>query len=105
LQQVTQQTAGQGAFDIGQFTRTASPAGPGLSMLPQRHPRQGAPSMPWTQVVPSNETLIFTVQVFREIPIPITFFEVSFSGFLVPSNLLADMLQGLKPCVSPGGGR
>jgi len=105
LQQVAQQTAGQGAFDIGQFTRTAVAAGPALSSLPQRHARQGAPSMPWTQIVPANETLMFSVQVFRKIPIPLAFIEVSFSGFLVPSNLLSDMLQGLKPCVSPGGGR
>lgn len=105
LDQVTQANLGSGGFDVGQFTRTASPAGPALSALPQRHERQGAPNMPFTMLVQPNQTLTFSTQVFRKIPIPIAFFEVAFSGFLIPGNFLRDILTSLQPCVSPGGGR
>lgn len=92
-------------FSAASFQRVASPAGPGLSLLPQRPQRQGARDVPFTYVATENQRVTFEVVIFKPIPIPLAFFEVDATGMLVPQNVLSDMFDGMKPCVSQGGGR
>jgi hypothetical protein len=99
------QPATPAQFAAANFQRVASPAGPGLSLLPQRPTRQGALDVPFTYVAYENQRVAFQVVIFKPIPIPLAFFEVDVTGMLVPQNVLADMFEGMKPCVSPGGGR
>lgn len=100
------QQATQAQFNAANFARSATPAGPGLSLLPQRTRRVGAPPpFPFTRPVRSDQTLSFQVVIFKPVPIPLAFFEVSFTGVIMPANTLEDMFEGMKPCVSPDGGR
>lgn len=92
-------------FSAANFQRVASPAGPGLSLLPQRPQRQGARDVPFTYVATENQRVSFQVVIFKPIPIPLAFFEVDVTGMLVPQNVLSDMYESMKPCVSQGGGR
>lgn len=99
------QPATPSQFASANFQRVASPAGPGLSLLPQRPGRQGARDVPFTFVAYENQVVSFQVVIFKPIPIPLAFFEVDAAGMLVPQNLLADMFEGMRPSTSPGGGR
>lgn len=92
-------------FAAANFQRSATPGGPGLSLLPQRPGRQGARDVPFTYVATENQRVVFEVVVFRPIPIPIAFFEVDAVGMLVSQNVLKAMFDEMKPCVSTGGGR
>lgn len=99
------QPASPAQFAVANFQRVANPAGPGLSLLPQRPQRQGARDVPFTYVATENQRVSFQTVIFKPIPIPLAFFEVDVTGMLVPQNVLSDMFEGMKPCVSQGGGR
>jgi hypothetical protein len=96
--------ATQEQFTTAQFVRSAQPAGAGASLLPQTSQRQGPLPLPFSLYVKSGQTVRFFGIVFRPIPIPIAFTEVSVTGLLMPQNTLDAMLNGLKPCVQDGGG-
>lgn len=77
-----------------------------LSTLPQRHRREAQlGGMPFTYVLNSNQRLNFQVKIFQGIPFPIGFFEVEFSGMMVPSNALLEFLKGIIPCSSSEEGK
>lgn len=92
-------------FAGANFARASTPAGTGNALLPQRTQRQGPLPLPFTYVAEGDQRVAFDVVVFKPIPIPLAFFEVSVTGLLIPANLLSDMLEGMRPCSSPGGGR
>lgn len=95
----------ENAFNQANFVRSASPSGSGLSTLPQRRGRYGARDLPFTIFVQSNQRVSFRVVIFKPIPIPLAFFEVSAAGFFFPANVMADILACMTPSVSQGAGR
>jgi len=97
------QGATQAQFNAAPFARSAAPGGAGLSLLPQRSERQGALPLPFTYVVESNQRVQFSCTVFKPIPIPLAFIEVSVTGVLMPANVVDTMLEGLKACTSQRG--
>lgn len=74
----------------------------GLSTMPQRHRRDSQLDMPFTYLVGSNKRVNFEVTVFRSVPIPITFFEVEMSGFLIGANAIGEFMKSVRPCISMG---
>jgi hypothetical protein len=76
----------------------------GMSVRPQRHRRDSQLDMPFTYVVNEGKRVNFEVVVFRPIPIPVSFFEVEVSGFLIGQNAIKDFVESVKPCVSKTGG-
>ena len=74
----------------------------GLSTMPQRHRRDSQLDMPFTYLVNENKRVNFDVTVFRPIPIPIAFFEVEMSGFLIGQNAVKDFVESVRPCLSRG---
>lgn len=99
------QRATQAQFNLANFARSTTPGGLGLSGLPQRTSHLGPLALPFNAVIPENDTIQFEVVIFRGIPIPIAFFELDVTGLLIPMNVINDMMDGMKPCVSQGGGR
>lgn len=81
---------------------SASPGGPGLSLLPQRTERQGALALPFTMIARENQELRFKSVVFRRVPIPVAFFECDVTGVLMPMNVLDQLLQTMAPCAQQG---
>lgn len=75
----------------------------GMSTRPQRHRRDSQLNMPFTYVVNEYKRVNWEVTVFRPIPIPISFFEVEVSGFLIGQNAIKDFVRSVKPCVIKGG--
>lgn len=74
----------------------------GLSTMPQRHRRDSQLNMPFTYLVGSNKRVNFEVTIFRAVPIPISFFEVELSGFLIGANAISEFVKSVRPCISPG---
>jgi hypothetical protein len=91
-------------FAAAAAAQTASTSGVGLSALPQRVERQGPLPLPFTMVVSGTQRVAFDVIVVRGVPIPLGFFEVGFTGVLLPANDLAALYDAMKPC-DPQGGR
>lgn len=85
-------------FANARAAAAASPGGPGLALLPQRTERQGPLVLPLTYVVEQTQRVAFDVVVFGPVPIPIAFFEVSFTGVLMPANTLAEIFKAAAPC-------
>lgn len=96
------QGATQAQFNAAPFARSAAPGGAGLSLLPQRSERQGALPLPFTYLVESNQRVQFECTIFKPIPIPLAFFELDVTGFLMPANVVNTLLAGLKACTSQG---
>lgn len=87
-------------------SNTRNTVGSALSTLPQRHRREAQlGGMPFTYVLNSNQRLNFQVKIFQGIPFPVGFFEVEFSGMMVPSNALLEFLKSIVPCASSTEGR
>lgn len=70
----------------------------GFSGQPQRHRRDAQLNMPFTELVNENKRVSFQVQVFRPIPIPVSFFEVTVSGFFIGQNAIRDFVKGVRNC-------
>jgi len=73
-----------------------------LSYQPQRRRRESQLDMPFTYLVDEGKRVNFDVQVFRQIPIPISFFEVEVAGFLIAKNEIKSFVDNIKPCISVG---
>ena len=86
-------------------TQVAAPSGAGLSALPQRHERQGPLPLPFTYEVAATQRLKFEVIIVRGVPVPIGFFEVGFTGLLIPQNDLELLFRSMRPCEPQGGRR
>ena len=91
--------ASQDEFDRIRFIQTQEPAGPGASLLPQRHRRDVQPDMPFTYIVEANQRVQFLSIAFQPIPLPIAFFEAEFSGLLLGANAFKEFMDGANPCV------
>jgi hypothetical protein len=76
----------------------------GLSLMPQRHFRQGLLHVPAPWILHSSEDFIMSCSVFRAIPIPVGFFEASVFGFLMPDSNLIAMQKAIAPCITKSGG-
>jgi len=90
-------------FANARAAAAASPGGPGLSLLPQRHERLGPLPLPFTMMVRENQRVSFKVIVFRAVPIPVAFFEVDVTGVLMPANVADSLLKAMAPYVAQGG--
>lgn len=91
-------------FTAARYQQSQSAIGDGLSVMPQRHHRQGLlhVSCPW--ILHSSQSLSFSVRVFRGPSTPIAFFEASCFGFLIPDQDLIAMELAIAPCPMPPGG-
>jgi len=85
-------------FANARANAAAATGGAALALLPQRTERQGAQALPFTYVIRETQRVKFEVVVFDAIPIPISFFEVAFSGVLMPANTLAEIYKAAAPC-------
>jgi hypothetical protein len=75
----------------------------GSSSRPQRHRRDSQLDMPFTYVVNELKRVNFEVTVFRPLPLPVSFFEVEVSGFLIGQNAIQEFMQSVKPCLPKAG--
>jgi hypothetical protein len=78
--------AGQNEFDAARFQSGQGPSGAGLAMQPQRHRRDAQLDLPFTFVVPANNTITFRSIAFQAVPIPIAFLEAEWSGVILGAN-------------------
>jgi hypothetical protein len=84
---------------------TAAQSGTGdLSLMPQRHHRQGLLHVPAPWILHSTQTLIPSCHIFRAVTIPIAFFEVEIFGFMLPDGQLDAMQRAIAPCIEKPGG-
>ncbi len=90
-------------FNLARFARSVVPAGAGLSGLPNRERRIGPPDFPFTQVAVEGQRVQGTCTIFRPIPIPIAFFELDVSGFLMSMNTMRQIMETLKPVTDQEG--
>ncbi len=96
-------TASEDEFAAARASQVQAPTS-GLSLLPQRHTRQGLLHVPAPWILHSSEDFIMSCSVFRAIPIPIAFFESSVFGFLIPDQHLYAMQRSIAPCITKPGG-
>lgn len=89
-------------FANARATQIAAPGSGALSTLPQRHERYGALDLPFTLFVRERQFVQFRAIVFRPVPIPLAFFEVDVTGFLIPANVADSLLAGLAPAAPQG---
>jgi len=95
--------ASDDAFAAARATQVQS-SSIGLSLMPQRHTRQGLLHVPAPWILHSNESFIMSCAVFRAVPIPIGFFEASVFGFMIPDMHLFEMQKAIAPCITRSGG-
>lgn len=76
----------------------AQAASSALSLMPQRHTRQGLLHVPAPWILHSNEDFIMSCTVFRAVPIPVAFFEAEVFGFMIPDQHLFEMQKAIAPC-------
>jgi hypothetical protein len=91
--------ASQDQFARIRFLQTQEPAGPGASLLPQRHRRDVQPEMPFTYIVEATQRVQFLAIAIQPVPTPIAFFEAEFSGLLLGANAFKEFMEGANPCV------
>lgn len=84
-------------FNLARYARSVVPAGAGLAALPNRPGRAGPRDMPFTQYAVENQRVQGTCTIFRPIPIPLAFFQLDVSGFLMPINTMRQILKSLEP--------
>ena len=84
-------------FNLSRYARSVVPAGAGLSALPNRARHAGPRGYPLMLLAQENQRVQGTCTIFRPIPIPLAFFELDVSGFLMSKNTMRDMLETVKP--------
>lgn len=87
------------AFESARASQAQGATGQALSLMPQRHTRQGLLKVPASWILHSNEELILSCTVFRAIQIPIAFFEAEVFGFMLPDQHLIEMQKAIAPCI------
>ena len=95
----------QWEFDQVRAQELQGPAGPALSLMPQRHHRRGLVKISNQYVARSGDTLIVSCSIINPISIPLAFFEANVMGLLFPQNMydayqLANVPTG-DPTVPP----
>lgn len=91
-------------FAAAAATQAQAATGNALSLMPQRHHREGLLHVPAAWILHSNEDLILSCTVFRAIQIPIAFFEFEVFGFMLPDLHLYEMQKAIAPCITKSGG-
>lgn len=91
-------------FEAARFTQAANPVGDALSLMPQRHHRQGLLHVPAPWVLHTSSVLTASCRIMRGIPIPIGFFECGIFGILIPDTDLIAMQKAIAACDLPPGG-
>lgn len=95
------QQADNALFESIRAQQLQGPAGPALSMMPQRHHRRGLMKVSNNYVVKSNETVNVTCSVINSVPIPLAFFEANICGILFPQNVYAAYQAANVPTGNP----
>ncbi len=74
-------------FELVRSAELQGPAGPALSMMPQRHHRDGLVKVANNYVIKGNGDLIVSCSVINRVAIPIAFFEANVMGILMPQSV------------------
>ncbi len=98
------QPASQDQFTAARYAQTQSAVGDALSLMPQRHHRQGLLHVPAPWILHSSQSLTQSVKIIKAVPIPLAFFESSIFGVLLPDEDLLAMQRAIAPCPMPPGG-
>jgi len=96
--------ASDDVFAAARATQAQGATGNALSLMPQRHTRQGLLHVPAPWILHSNEDLILSCTVFRAVQIPLAFFEAEVFGFMLPDQHLFEMQKAIAPCITKSGG-
>jgi len=84
-------------FDLVRASQNQGPAGPALSMMPQRHHRPGNVKVANNYVVRSSSVLNVSCSVINYVPIPLGFFEANVAGILMPQNVWDSYQKAASP--------
>jgi len=95
------QPASQYLFDNVRASAQQNAVGPGLSLLPQRHRRDGNVPLSNTYVAKSTDVLTVSCSVLNRVPIPIAFFEADICGVLLPQNVYDEYQNAAVPVGNP----
>ncbi len=92
-------------FEQVRAQQLQGPAGPAMSLMPQRHHRRGLVKVSNQYVAKSGDTLVVTCSIINPVAIPLAFFEANVMGLLMPQNMydayqLANVPTG-DPTVPP----
>jgi len=88
-------------FDNARASQGQNAAGPGLSLMPQRHHRDGNVKISNTYVARSSQVLNVACSILNAIPIPIGFFEANICGVLLPQNVYDAYQRANVPVGNP----
>lgn len=88
-------------FDEQRALQGQGPAGPALSMMPQRRFRPGRTEVANSYVAQPASVLNVTVSIINTIPIPIAFFEADVCGMLLPQHVYEAYQKAAVPIGSP----
>ena len=88
-------------FDQQRAVEQQGPAGAALSMMPQRHYRDGLVKLNNNYVARSGQSLVVTCSVFNKVPLPVAFFEANVMGILFPQNVYDDYQAANVPVGNP----
>lgn len=97
------QPATDDRFQAARYQQVQAASGD-LSMMPQRHHREGLLHVPAPWLLHSNQSITPSCHIMRGVQIPIAFFEAEIFGFLLPDNDLLELQKALAPCASRSGG-
>ncbi len=95
------QPPAQYLFDNARASTQQNAAGPGLSLLPQRHHRDGNVKISNTYVAKSTSVVTVACSILNKIPLPIGFFEANICGVLLPQNVYEAYQQASMPVGNP----
>lgn len=90
-------------FDRARYAQAQAASGD-LSLMPQRHHREGLLRVPAPWTLHSGTSLTLSCHIFRAVQIPLGFFEGEVFGFLMPDNDLLALEKHIAPCVTLAGG-
>lgn len=88
-------------FEALRAQELQGPAGPALSMMPQRHHRNGLVKVNNNYLAKSGETVNVTCSVINSVPIPLAFFEANICGILLSQNVYAAYQAANTPTGNP----
>lgn len=88
-------------FEQARALQNQGPAGPALSLMPQRRHRSGLVQLANSYVARAGDVLSVTCSVINQIPIPIAFFEVDVTGVLIPQNVYDAYQKQAVPIGNP----
>jgi hypothetical protein len=87
----------QSEYNAAQRNSFGAAAGAGLSTLPQRPFRFGAPSLPMSLILREDQVFAAKAIFFKPVTSPIAFIEWDMAGILTPANMLTELLECLRP--------